>query len=210
METAISIRPELDESVKLLVEQLTKLRSWAEHRVVANQVEVKAATEDLSSMANLRKAIEAKALEYALPVKAHLNDITSVFKGMLDPLREAVQITKDKVLAYNQEQERLRQEQEEINRMQREAAARQAVIDGYLDEIPEDKPLVAEPPKHIRTDVGMATTTTVWKFEVIDFALLPDQYKLPDMVKIRKVITAGATIVGIRAWQEESLRVTAK
>ncbi len=28
------------------------------------------------------------------------------------------------------------------------------------------------------------------------------------MVKIRKVITAGATIDGVRSWQEQTLRVT--
>ena len=64
------------------------------------------------------------------------------------------------------------------------------------------------PPAHYRTVAGDLGKAMVWKFEVMDFALLPDDYKTADMVKIRKVVIAGASIPGVRAWKEETLRVT--
>ena len=50
----------------------------------------------------------------------------------------------------------------------------------------------------------------LWKFEVIDINLLPDDYKMADLVKIRRVVIAGAAIPGVRVWQEEALRVTTR
>ena len=64
-----------------------------------------------------------------------------------------------------------------------------------------DLEIIAPLPKHIRTEVGTSSIVKRWEFEVVDFSILPDQYKLPDMVKIRKVITAGATIPGIKSWK---------
>ena len=65
-----------------------------------------------------------------------------------------------------------------------------------------------EPPAHYRTIAGDLGKVLTWKFEVVDFGALPDDYKLPDLVKIRRVVTARATIPGVRAWQEDSLQVT--
>ncbi len=74
------------------------------------------------------------------------------------------------------------------------------------DLAPVAKPEAA--PSHIRTEAGTLSVPKGWKFEVENFSLLPDEFKLPDMVKIRKVITAGVKIPGVKAWQEESLRVS--
>jgi hypothetical protein len=56
--------------------------------------------------------------------------------------------------------------------------------------------------------MGTMGTAKVWKFEIADFTLLPDEYKVPDLIKISKVVRAGVNIPGVKSWQEESLRIT--
>lgn len=58
------------------------------------------------------------------------------------------------------------------------------------------------------TEMGSFGTVKVWNFEVTDFEELPDAYKLPHLVKIRKVISLGIAIPGVKSWQDEILRIT--
>lgn len=45
----------------------------------------------------------------------------------------------------------------------------------------------------------------------LNVSLVPDEYKLPDAAKIGRVVRAGiSSLPGIRIWEEETLRVTAK
>ncbi len=44
-----------------------------------------------------------------------------------------------------------------------------------------------------------------WEFRITDAALIPREFLEPDMVKIRKVISAGVSIPGIFSEQVESV-----
>ena len=81
-------------------------------------------------------------------------------------------------------------------------------LQGEITEALDLTPVQRESPGRYRSDAGLLGTSKKWQFEVEDFALLPDEYKLPDATKIRKVVQAGVSIPGIKAWQEEGLRVT--
>ena len=156
----------------------------------------------------MKKAIEAKRKEFVSPIQEHLRAINDAFKTLTEPLLLADQITRTKVLGYNQEQERIRQEQEEINRLRMEAAEKEMELKGELSEPVGLVETTPEPPKHYHADMGTATTKKIKKWEVVDFALVPDEYKMPDAVKIGKVVRAGIpTISGIRIWDEEILEV---
>ena len=112
------------------------------------------------------------------------------------------------MLAYRAEQERQRQEQERINRLRAEAALAEMVLKGELTEPVGLVQVAEEAPARYRTETGTLGTAKTWRFEVEDFAALPDQYKEANMVMIRKVVQAGASIPGVRAWQEENIRIT--
>lgn len=206
----IKVNPVGDVAVKGLLVEVQKLLDFARARVVDTDEAVKLATEDLSLMANLRKAIEGKRKEYTAPIKEELDKVTDAFKMVAEPLAEADRITREKVLVYRREQERKAREAEEINRLRMEAARKEMELKGELTEPVNLVEVSPAPVAHVKTEVGNLGTPKVWRFEVMDFAKLPDEYKQPDLVKIRKVIIAGVTIPGIRAWQEETLRVTAK
>jgi hypothetical protein len=208
----INVAPGKDSAVLALQDQVLGLLTYAQTRFILSDDDVKLATDDLTLMSGLKRAIEAKRKEYVDPINTHLKEINEKFRLLTDPLAQADGMTREKVLAYRMEVQRLRKEAEEINRLRLEAAQREAAMhQGEISEEVKVLEVPTAPPAHVRTDVGTLGTSTVWKFEVTDFALLPADYKMVDASKLGKVVRAGLhTIAGVRIWEEETLRVTGR
>ncbi len=211
-ETAIvKIAPSKDEAVIALHEQALKLERYAVALVIASNDDVKNATNDLGIISGLKKAIEEKRKEYTQPINEHLKAVNEAFKALVEPLLAADKITRGKVLDYRAEQERKRQEAEDIARVERETAERKAALTGEPVVVPEvvEAPPIA--PDRYRAEMGTLGKAVIWKFEVIDFSLLPDRFKMENATLIGKVVRAGEReIPGVRIWSEETLRVTTK
>ena len=206
----IQVRPDVDPRVLALYQEGVRLRDYANARTIGSDDDVKTATDDLSVIVGLKKAIEAERTKYVGPINGHLRAVNAAFGAFTDPLNEANTVNRGKVLAYRAEQERVRQEQECINALRAEAARAEMELKGELTEPVGLVQVAEEAPARYRTEIGTLGTAKQWHFEVVDFALLPEQYKLPNDSMIRKVVIAGASIPGVRAWQEEGLRVTAR
>jgi len=211
----VNVLPDLDPAVIKLREEVHKLLAYSQERAVATIQDAGSATNDLTIMSELKKALDGKRKEYLKPLQDYQKSIRDVFESISIPLEQANKVTKDKVLAFKREQERRRQEAEEAARLQREAdaAARKVLeetgeIIGGQAEAPVVIPDVVSTQVH--ADLGTSGITKTWRFEVTDFAEVPDKYKVTNDVAILKVIRAGGDIPGIKAWQEEGLRVTSK
>jgi len=203
----VRIAPGKDKAVVALLNEVMRIREWAAKLEVRTEDEAKMATNDLSVMSRLKKAVEEKRREYVDPLNEHVKAVNDAFKFLTGPLAEADKMARDKVTGYKLEQDRKRKEAEDVNRQAIELARKQAELNHgefTVDVTPVKVPDVI---KTTRTDVGSSSIVKKWEFEVEDFSILPDQYKLPDMVKIRKVVTAGAIIPGVKAWQETNLRI---
>ncbi|GAI52734.1 unnamed protein product, partial [marine sediment metagenome] len=149
--------------------------------------------------------------EYTQPLNNHLKAINDVFKTFTDPILYADKLVRSKILAYRAELDRKRQEAEEIERLKREAAEREAALTGQPIIQPEPTPVIAAPPDRYHADNGTLGKVMVRKWELEDFSKVPDEYKTIDAVKIGKVVRAGIpSIPGIRIWQEATLRVDTK
>ena len=210
-----NVLPDLDPVVIKLREEVHKLLAYSQQRAVATIGDAGSATNDLTIMSELKKALDGKRKEYLKPLQDYQKSIRDVFDSISIPLEQANKVTKDKVLAFKREQERRRQEAEEAARLQREAdaAARKVLeetgeIIGGQSEAPVVIPDAVSTQVH--ADLGTSGVTKTWRFEVTDFTEVPDKYKVPNDVAILKVIRAGGDIPGIKAWQEEGLRVTTK
>lgn len=204
----IHIAPSIDPRIIALYEEGVSLQRYAEARIIQADSDIKVATDDLSIIARLKKAIEEKRKEYTGPINEHLHNMNDAFKRFLEPIQQADSITRQKISAYRQEQERIRVEQERINQLRMEAAQAEMKLKDELTEPVNIIPVVPALPPRYGTDSGTLGTARLWKFEIDDFSLLPDAYKVPDMIKIRKVVIAGVSIPGVRSWKEETLRVT--
>ena len=156
--------------------------------------------------------IEVKRKEYVGPLNEHVRTVNEAFKGFVLPLIEADRILKEKVGVYRAEQERVRKAEEEINRKRQEAAQEEMVLKGELTESVGLVEVTPERSGPYRGQTANLIGKKVWRFEVEDFAKLPDDFKEPNLVKIRSVVIAmkqeGYAIPGVRAWHEEELAVT--
>ena len=212
IETAlIQIRPDTDEKVVSLYQEAVKLQQYAEARVIQSDGDIKVATDDLSIIARLKKAIEEKRKEYVGPINEHLKAVNKVFQDFTAPLTEADSITRQKILNYRKEQERIRQEQERINQLRIEAAQAEMELKGELTESVKVIEVTPAAPTHYRTESGTLGKFMVRKWELVDFNLVPGEYKMLNEVLIGKLVRSGIkTIPGIRIYEEETLRITPK
>ena len=211
-ETAlIQVRPDADPRVLALYEESVKLLGYAEARTILSDDDVKVATEDLSVIAGVKKAIEAKRKEYTGPINEHLKATNGAFGTFTEPLTRADTLNRQKVLAYRAEQELVRQEQESINRLREEAARREMELKGEISEPVGLVQVAEEAPARYRTETGTLGTAKIKKWEVVDLKAVPIEYMMIDAAKVGKVVRAGIpNIPGIRIYEVENLRVTAR
>lgn len=211
-ETAIALRPGEDLEAHGYYGEALKLLEYAEGRVIATVEDVKLATDDLSIISKLKKAMEGKKREYLDPLKAKAEAIRETYSSLMDPIFRADKITRDKMLSFTKEQERIRQEQEEINRKRLEAAEAEMKLTGELSES-VNLVEVAPEVKRVSTKMGTTGLRDSWKYEVVDFALLPDEYKVPDTAMLNSIAKKHhdqKQIPGVRFYNEPILAVTTR
>jgi len=211
--TLIKIAPSSDSEVQAFYNQALQLREYAEARVIATFEDLMPATIDLSLIAKIKKGIEEKRKEYVQPLQFHVKEINDAFKALMEPIETADKITRQKILAFNAEQDRIRREQEEVNRLRMEAAQKEMELKGELTESVDLVEVSPEAPKRTITDMGTAGMRDNWTYEVIDFALLPNEYKIVDTTMlniIAKKYHDQKQISGVRFFNKPILAVKAR
>jgi len=205
VDAALTLRPGEDIEVRSFHEEALKLLKYAEDRIITRTEDLKPASDDLSIISKLKKAMEAKRKEYLDPLKAQSDAIRDTYNYLMAPVLEADKITRDKMLAFDTEQRRIRQEQERINALRLEAAQKEMELKGELSESVDLVEVVSEAPRQTTTDLGSSGLTDHWKYEVVDFTLLPDEYKVADSAMLNAVAKKHhdqKQIPGVRFYNE--------
>lgn len=209
--TLALIKPDQDALVINFWHQAWGQLRYATCLTIAEAEDLKLATDGLSVISKLKKAVGEKQKEYLQPFKEHIAEVNEAFKRLMEPILAADSLTRVKVAAYYAEQARIRREQEEVNRLRMEAAEKEMELEGELSEPVGLVEVTQEPAKAVQTDMGTSGMAKIWKFEVIDFSLLPDRFKMENATLIGKVVRAGEReIPGVKIWSEDTLRVTAR
>lgn len=115
-----------DEKVELVEREVSELVRTAQSIEVRNAEEAAGATEFLARIAGERKRSESARTFLTKPLRDHVAAINARFKTTTAPLEEADQIVREKVIAYNREQERLRAEEQARLDRERQERERQA------------------------------------------------------------------------------------
>jgi len=166
------------------------------------------AAEFLAQVKTARKRWDELRHWFTDPLETQKKRIIAKFQADDAPLAQAQEIVGDKHIAYvRMAQEKARKEQERLRKL---AEARQAKAAAKAEEkgleappVMIPMPTVMAPPKTVRTEAGSVTIRSAWKFEVVDMAALPDEYKIADAVKLGKVVRAGVReIAGVRIYEE--------
>ncbi|KKM98742.1 hypothetical protein LCGC14_1154880 [marine sediment metagenome] len=212
-QTAIAARSGEDIVVQGYYQESVKLLEYAEKRVIATLADNKTANNDLAIISKIKKMMEGKKREYLEPLLLKTNDIRQTYNYLMAPVLEAEKVTKGKMLAYDAEQTRIRKEQEEINRKRQEAAEAEMRLNGELTESVSLVEVVPEAPKRVSTEMGTSGQRDNWKYEVVDFPLLADAYKVADNAQLNAIAKSHhdqKEVPGVRFYNEPIIAVRAK
>jgi hypothetical protein len=171
----------------------------------------------------LAKKLESERVIQTKPILDAKKTVDDLYKPVTGACETMVRTLKNAVGTYDTEerrkaaleQARLQAEAEEAARKERERLAKLA--ERQIDKGQEEK--AEETIKKIEQVQAFVPVVTpqivkqkgessrkVMKFEVTDIKSLPDEYKLADETKIRKVVNAlkmDTSIPGVRVWEED-------
>ncbi len=205
--TLTTTRPQDDAQVVFFYNEALKAREYALARVIATNDDLKPAADDLFLIRKLKKGMESRRKDYLQPFQEHIKETNDAFKTLMEPIETADSITSEKILAFTLKQKLLREEQEKVNALRIEASKLEMELKGELTESVNLIEVVSEPKRKVTGDMGTALIFKVRKWEVIDFALVPNDLKVIDAGKVTKLVKAGiGSISGLRIWEEDSLR----
>ena len=215
--------PKSDPQVRELTAEAQNLVALAGSYRVATADEYAAAGDDLKRVKGAKDRLERLRKSMTQPIDAAKKAIMDFFRGPSDQLERAEAQIKQSMIAYSNEQDRLRRieqtKAEETARKERErldAQARKAADAGKTEKAAalEQRAATVVAPVIERTPpkvVGVQTRE-VWKFQVIDPNAVPREYTTVDESKIRKVVGAlkgDANIPGVRVWSEKAIASSA-
>lgn len=209
-ETAVvKIAPDKDEGYIALLAETTKLFEYSTKLIIKDIEDKKAATNDLIIMGDLGKKIEVMKKEWLGPIDAHRKAVFAMFEQISTPLAQAIRQTKTAMIEYDREQERIRLELEEIARKERELEEAKARAENRAPVEVQTIAIPKQDTSRTRSELGLASTVTTYKANIVDFKLLSDDYKMPDMAKLNRVVNAAKgkiEIPGVEIETEYNLR----
>lgn len=190
---------------------------------VTDNMSLVAADEALTEIKKRQKELETERVKITKPMLDAKAAIDKLFKTPFDRLEKARKDITTAMNTYKAEQERSRLEQErklqeqaraeeERKRKVLEERAQKAEAAGKADKaeaLREQAETVAVPVPVLASVVIETKNNSrpVYKFEVVDPALVPNDYKCVDMEKIGAVVKATKgtiSIPGIRTYTEQS------
>lgn len=177
--------------------KISDLKEEALSQTVTCDSEEKDAVEKVGQVKSLLKAIEKKRKDAIREQDEFVRGVNSFCKTFKDSLGEIEGILKTKISDYGWQKELERRKKEK--EAQEEARKLQEKIDAEAEKIGVDPPKIGAPApvikkrKIVRTESGTsAHLRTEWKMtEIIDFSLVPDEYKILDEKKVKSSIGAG-------------------
>jgi hypothetical protein len=212
-----------DSDVVAIQPEANKLSTFARTLVIKTADGYNEAASFLKSIKGMLGKIEDARTRVTKPLNEALRQVNAQAKDASAPLQTAENQIKRAMIAYSDEQERLRREEQDRaeaaarkERERLEAQARKAEASGKVEKAvaleQRAASVVAPVIQREAPKVAGVVTREVWKFSIIDAAAVPREYLMVDETKIRKVVQAlkGETVIaGVRVYPEKNLGASA-
>jgi len=158
------------------------------------------ATEVLSRLNQMLDKLTIEKEKLTQPLNATLKEIRSRYKESEVKLETAINTIRSKMSEYQTaEQARITLQERQIAKL---ASKGTLTIDKAVARLEGlDRPIAT-----VSVDSGSLSFVTVPQFEIINFKKLPDSFKLPNEVEIRKAQKANINIPGVRFYTIQSPR----
>jgi hypothetical protein len=176
----------------------------------------------LVAIAQAKKNLDAHKQALIKPLNDHIKSITATyFKPAIEPLEQANQTLRDKVIAFTvlaQQRAAKVREAEEAKAMELNTQAEQLAAEGKDEAAAEVAQQATEhavaavttvgPSRVMSTDSSQVTTRTRWEFTVTDPARVPREYLMVNEKAIRAAVNSGTrAIPGVEIKQGLGLAV---
>ncbi|MRS02114.1 hypothetical protein EG832_02605 [bacterium] len=222
-----NVDTELQSKLSIFIAAREKIAQFASkcRDCIINSPETHAAALKIAKdAASIETLIATKRKELTKPLDDQKKMIMNLEKDLVAELDESKTDLRKRILAFEQEQQKIIQEQirqqlEERRKLEEEKRAmerkleEQAVSfadmdDGLLEEFEAMKEKEVALAEAIAAPEIKSNITKTWEWELTEIGLVPRQYLMADRDKIKAAIKSGErNIPGIRIYQEEGLRL---
>lgn len=178
--------------------QVSKAEAAANALQIKTVEDLTVATELLGKIKTVGRMITSKKEGITKPANEALKNVRAFFAPIERQWEAAERIVKDKMVDYQ-------------SRQLAKAAKKTEVIEQKVEagkmnfEKATEKIEAVTPQKNVTTDAGAAQFRTVKEVVIDDETLIPREYLMLDMVKIRKVALAGVGIPGVRVVEKQTV-----
>lgn len=211
----------ITDQAKELAETTAKTFGAAQFKPITNREEYESAADFLKKVKRRMKDIDEMRTSITKPLNAAKKQVEDFFRAPKMQLMKAETAVKASLVTYDNEQERKqREEQKKIAaaraererklKAEAEAKALEALDIGDVEAAEkitqEAESLVVVAPVVVKQRVAGVSFREIWKFEIVDFKKLPDEYKLPDEVQLGRIARSakeGASVPGVRFYAEK-------
>lgn len=172
--------------------QVSVVRLQAANILITNSDTQSQAVDFLDKIKGVAREVESRKTAITKPLNEALKAARALFKPMEEELESAEAVIKSKLSAYQFALEEQRRQAEEKIRAREEA--------GRLKAVTADRKIAELVPveNKVRAESGRAVTFRTDREPVVqDASLVPDDYWVLDMVKVRRDALAGVEIPGV-------------
>ena len=186
-----------DKEIQVLEKQVSPLVKQAGSYKIDSIGSVDRASIFLREVKGAEDNLEAKRLEFTVPLNQSLKAINETFKQLKSPLTEARILLTEKILTWKRV---------ETEKLDKEEARRRAIQEAHDRKGHKvSATIILKKPEN---KIGNTQTRKVWTSKVVDFSKVSDRYKSLDQIAVNQAIRDGIReIEGIKIYQEERLSI---
>lgn len=181
----------------------TKVVNKANATEIATEADYTKAGDQLVLIKGAEREVTERKNKIVKPLNEALKETRNLFRPIEDQLAAARKVVQDSMLSFRQKAEAERQ------RIEQEAQAKLDQGEITEDEAIDSVAAASSPAKTMHGARGKTTVRTTREIEVVDAALIPRQYLVPDLVAIRRralgIGCEPAEIPGVKVVERESI-----
>src|SRR3990167_8609536 len=177
--------------------QVSKLENQAEAVTIATQEDYTNAVDLVSKLKETGKLIKDKKESITKPLNESLRNARELFAPIEEQFEKAEAIVKTKLLDYKRKKDvEARAEEDKIAARVEKGTMKLDTAEKKIDSIERVDTIT-------KGKVGEVQIRKVKKVRIVDAAVLPREYLIPDEVLIRKDALGGKQILGVEVYEEE-------
>lgn len=200
------------QSLSSFIETGKALLDKAEAIEILDKPEYEEGAKLFAQVKSYKKIIDSQRKELIKLPYDYVKRVNAFAKEISKPLDDAETIIKQKLIDYEAKKELERREQEKRAKEERkrlqEQLNKEAQEKGVEAVILPEVMFPKEEKNIVHTEAGDTVyTRTVWDFEIVDFAKVPDEYKIIDEKKVRQAINRLGIrdIPGLKIFQKKTV-----